>query len=225
MALRSSPRSWALAAPTAGLGGVPGKSCWKGRDFPRVHLSVVPGELPWGNGLGAPWGPGCCMLRGCCGAWQVQHHGGSHTPPPQEGSVAGGRGSGWTQQVDAVDTVGCGRAGRWICNVGGGRREQDGSKPCPGPACNRGHGQEPRGGCQGRGVRPKSARGMVKREEGWHGAQRHSGQDQSADAERCRGRGERLGCATRHGQPGLRPGHWRWGRLGGPQGWGESYVH
>jgi len=35
--------------------------------------------------------------------------------PPQEGSVASGHGG------RAGDTVGCGRARRWICNVGGGR--------------------------------------------------------------------------------------------------------
>lgn len=33
------------------------------------------GATAWGNGLGAPQGLGCCMLRGCCGIGDAVGHG------------------------------------------------------------------------------------------------------------------------------------------------------
>lgn len=187
-ALRSLLGSQAPAAPATGLGGVPGKSCRKGRDFPRAHLAVVPkgparvwGAAAWGNGLGAPRGLGCCRLgvlhaqgmlraRGCSGARWVQHDGGSCLPTGRArwwvAVAAGGRGD------RAGDTVWLRKGQEVDLRCRGWKGEQDGGEPCPGPACNVGLGQEPWGGCRGRGARPKGARGMARREEGWRRDQR-----------------------------------------------------
>lgn len=47
-----------------------------------------------GQWVGAPWRPGCCMLRGCCGARRVQHDGAATPFPPREGLAVGGYSSG-----------------------------------------------------------------------------------------------------------------------------------
>lgn len=128
----SSPCSWVPAASTDGLGG--------SRENPAGSERVFPGTYP---------GAGCCGVgqgvRGSHGTrklqaqgmlW-VQHDGGGCCYPP------GGHGDGWPwQRVPQWGVKGPG--GNLQCQ--GWKWEQDGSEPCPDPACSGGHGQGPWGG-------------------------------------------------------------------------------